>query len=127
MYSKKEGKVLPKIFIDELEHDIAIGIARALRSDFPNLKIAAGNLAEINMETLKKMVQRLQHTIRREPDSAGERIAFRATNVMGDDGDHRIKQKVLRSEIKSMHRAWWFSRNCSHLSWNSEHDKVNVW
>ena len=54
MYSKKEGKVLPKIFLDELERDIATGIARALRSDFPNLKIAAGNLAEINMETLKK-------------------------------------------------------------------------
>jgi hypothetical protein len=54
MYSKKEGKVLPKIFLDELERDIATGIARALRSDFQNLKIAAGNLAEINMETLKK-------------------------------------------------------------------------
>jgi hypothetical protein len=54
MYSKKEGKVLPKIFLDEFEHDIATGIARALRSDFPNLKIAAAYFAEISMETLKK-------------------------------------------------------------------------
>ena len=54
MYSKKEGKVLPKIFLDEFERDIATGIARALRSDFPNLKIAAAYFAEISMETLKK-------------------------------------------------------------------------
>jgi hypothetical protein len=54
MYSKKEGKVLPKIFLDGFEQEIATGIARALRSDFPNLKIAAAYFAEINMETLKK-------------------------------------------------------------------------
>ena len=54
MYSKKEGKVLPKIFLDGFEQEIATGIARALRSDFPNLKIAAAYFTEINMETLKK-------------------------------------------------------------------------
>jgi hypothetical protein len=54
MYSKKEGKVLPKIFLDEFERDIATSIARALRSDFPNIKIAAAYFAEISMETLKK-------------------------------------------------------------------------
>ena len=57
MSLKKEGKVLPKIFLAELEQDIAERIAQALRTDFPNIKTAATKLAEqveINMETLKK-------------------------------------------------------------------------
>ncbi len=57
MSLKKEGKVLPKIFLANLEQDIAVRIAQALRADFPNIKAAANKLAEqtdINMETLKK-------------------------------------------------------------------------
>jgi hypothetical protein len=57
MYPKKEGKVLPKIFLAEMDRDIAARIAQALRTDFPSIKSAATKLAEqveINIETLKK-------------------------------------------------------------------------
>jgi len=57
MSSKKVGKVLPKIFIDNLEQEIAAHIAAALRKDFPNIKFAATALAEqveVSMHTLKK-------------------------------------------------------------------------
>jgi hypothetical protein len=57
MYPKKEGKVLPKIFLADLERNIAASIANALRQDFPNIKTAATAVAlhvEINIETIKK-------------------------------------------------------------------------
>lgn len=57
MSSKKVGKVLPKIFIDNLEQEIATHIAAALRKDFPTIKCAATALAEqveVSMDTLKK-------------------------------------------------------------------------
>lgn len=57
MSLKKEGKVLPKIFLANLEQNIAAQVAEALRKDFPNIKMAATTMAEqmeISMETLKK-------------------------------------------------------------------------
>jgi hypothetical protein len=51
------GKVLPKIFLAQLNRDIAFCIREALRTDFRNMKAAATGLAEqgdVSMETLKK-------------------------------------------------------------------------
>ncbi|MBV8549535.1 MAG: hypothetical protein JO126_08775 [Alphaproteobacteria bacterium] len=57
MSFKKEGKVLPKIFLAAHERHVAAIISSAMRKDFQNIKIAATAMApqvEINIETLKK-------------------------------------------------------------------------